>query len=83
MLAIDSQLLFTCVVSDDLLRNQNHTGHLLAAALKRRKACGVAFECGRHDSGNRTRSAGVAARAVSVLKLNVIVSISMSSRCHK
>src|SRR6195256_2018706 len=38
LLAIDSQLLFTSVImSDDLLHNPNHTGHLLAAALKRNK----------------------------------------------
>ncbi|MDT5143011.1 MAG: fatty-acyl-CoA synthase, partial [Mycobacterium sp.] len=38
LLAIDSQLLFTSVImSDDVLHNPNHTGHLLAAALKRHK----------------------------------------------
>jgi len=43
MLAIDSQLLLPCVVSDDVLRNQNHTGHLPAAALKRHKDKPVLF----------------------------------------
>jgi fatty-acyl-CoA synthase len=38
LLAIDSQLLFTSVImSDDVLHNPNHTGHMLAAALKRHK----------------------------------------------
>src|SRR6195256_7078445 len=44
LLAIDSQLLFTSVImSDDLLHNPNHTGHLLAAALKRHKGKPVLF----------------------------------------
>ncbi|MDT5290421.1 MAG: fatty-acyl-CoA synthase, partial [Mycobacterium sp.] len=42
--AIDSYILFTSVdMKDDLLRNHNHTGHLLAGALKRHRDKPVLF----------------------------------------